>query len=325
MAPLHRRAAFTLIELLVVVAIIAILIGLLLPAVQKVREAAARTQCANNLKQVALACHAYEAANGLLPPGGMASFSAAAGTTDATKGSWVGSLAFVLPYVEQDALHKMTPVDWNPRSPVGTPWWSFPTAQQAAQVKVRAFRCPAGNLDAIEASSAALVYAAVDDASAPEPYLWSTYHFDGDPIKMRLTSYLAVSGVFGTAEPATQGVLANGTAVALAAVTAGDGASNTLLFGESLNKSAGPVPDYGFSWIGASPAPACYGLPARGTELWGDWGSNHTGTVPFAFGDGSVRHLRTFGSEEADPRMAVFRALAGYRDGHQTDVGSIVN
>src|SRR4051794_22115856 len=95
----RKRAAFTLIELLVVIAIIAILIGLLLPAVQKVREAAARAKCQNNLKQIALGLHNYESANGCFPPGYRDT------RPDTQPGPGWGWPAFLLPYVEQSALH----------------------------------------------------------------------------------------------------------------------------------------------------------------------------------------------------------------------------
>jgi prepilin-type N-terminal cleavage/methylation domain-containing protein len=103
------RPAFSLIELLVVIAIVAILIGLLLPAVQKVRSAAAQMQCRNNLKQIGLAIHNYESTYGYFPPGINRSPNAVSRgyTFDPPyAGPYTGCLAYLLPYVEQDNVHR---------------------------------------------------------------------------------------------------------------------------------------------------------------------------------------------------------------------------
>jgi len=133
----RTRYGFTLIELLVVIAIIAILIGLLLPAVQKVREAAAKTQCTNNLKQIGIAIHAYESANGKLPP----SMNTRGMTAD----------VIILPFIEQDARYRI----WEPTQTGSGSFWCSNlqpvlrgygpagAAFYAAEGNIKTYLCPA--------------------------------------------------------------------------------------------------------------------------------------------------------------------------------------
>src|SRR5262245_28691066 len=147
MAMRYRRG-FALVDLLVVMAIIAILVALLVPAIQRARESAARAQCANNLRQLGLAAQSYHTNKKTLPVG---SYGAPPGTLPPAKDpasplfnyTHVGILAQLLPYVEQEALFKtIEGVNWlDPKAP-GTGWWANSSTWMAAQARIPTFQCP---------------------------------------------------------------------------------------------------------------------------------------------------------------------------------------
>ena len=123
-----RLAGFTLIELLVVIAIIAVLVGLLLPAVQKVREAASRAKCSNNLKQLGLALHNFHDTNRSFPASGWTTVG-----PGNPQGKFVGWRPLTLPYIEQENLQRLFSLDRN--------WWETPNLA-AASTAVRTYECP---------------------------------------------------------------------------------------------------------------------------------------------------------------------------------------
>jgi prepilin-type N-terminal cleavage/methylation domain-containing protein/prepilin-type processing-associated H-X9-DG protein len=287
------RFGFTLVELLVVIAIIAILISLLLPAVQQVRAAAARTQCQNNLKQLGLAAHNYADVNKHLPPGYLGPYPNLTNPYP-FQGQNVGVLGQLLPFVEQENLYKEMlsglPLDYLSPNKLYNPWWSYNGPWQASASDVPVFLCPS---DPNPKSSQIGTFVVLHTYYAP-PYYTLTGGYFPNPTGQRFgrTNYVGVAGWMGMAYPYYQGLETNRSQISMAQLEAQDGASQTLLFGESLGGSAPGYRNFSFAWIGVGALPTAWGLAPPQSDQWYQFGSMHPGgVVHFCFADGSVQGL----------------------------------
>jgi len=269
----QRRRGFTLIELLVVISIIAILIGMLLPAVQKVRESAARTKCGNNLHNIAIAAHLYQDTNKELPPGWLTSVDA----TVAPSPGWSWA-SLILPYIEQKGLYDNVQNTNTPApqygvtvNPISGP--AAPTAANYLQTKINIYRCPSDIKE--------------DTNSQFQNYSTSNYVCN--------RAVMGPGRTTGTNERNP-----------LSVEKIRDGASNTILFGEREG-----IVNVAAVWVRSSASSASFegragkGLnpqPAPGARIWNvspnndsqrlAYSSPHQGGVQFAMGDGRVIFVR---------------------------------
>ena len=318
------RKGFTLIELLVVIAIIAILIGLLLPAVQKVREAAARMKCQNNLKNLGLACHNLESTRGALPPSSVQSpaTSAMRGLKEFQKIGTAGTaaadyakhcfLAIILPYIEQGSVLNQAGGSYDLKQD-----WFATINRSASGTRIQTFECPS---TPFEHSFSTSSLSTADQTTYGAGWTLPTADYMA---VNRSNNRAIIWTTMGLTDPgvnsdAVKGVLASNQFTRLIEVT--DGLSNTIMIAEAsarpqdwrLGKLVYPFagntsPYMNGAWAHSGNEIAIDGSTSAGATLstaanvptacrvncsnQGEAYSFHSGGANVCMGDGSVRFL----------------------------------
>ena len=287
-----RSRGFTLIELLVVIAIIAILIALLLPAVQQAREAARRTQCKNNLKQLALACHNYESTYTVFPIGHQYIGAYDGNTGDADGGTGFSWGAYILPFIEGANIS----AQFDYSFPISGLGQQTRTNHLTAGAPVKSYRCPSD------------IVPATTDFQINNPWGYeaalSSYAANGGSFFNSFTNVTAGAGGIRKAN----GVFNRDTGTKFRDIE--DGTSNTILLGEQTFKFKNELGNELTLAFGATQTNSGWAqgrssfvmylgaYPMNQTPDGTGWGpvqtsasSLHTGGAQFAFADGSARFI----------------------------------
>jgi prepilin-type N-terminal cleavage/methylation domain-containing protein len=316
----RRRAAFTLVELLVVIAIIGILIMLLLPAINAAREAARKSQCSSNLKQIATATHTFSSVFKHFPPGFLGPIPATS-PIPPYRGQFTGHLAFLLEQMELGAVKKLLDYDYTPggmfnnslfdTEKQGENFWLRPMAWDYCQAKIKPFLCPSDRADQVKDPYFILVIPVSGGTCDVTGVSWASGVGDA----MGRTNYLGNAGLCGISDDTSLvpwgGPFTNRSKSDFRSFV--DGVSNTFLFGEVTGGEFSD-PRHSFAWFSTGGMSTRYGLQGDppnplAETTYKQFTSNHPGSVNFSMGDCATR------SVSVNTDFNAFRYLGGMAEG----------